>query len=178
GKFFGFRTISTSAGNPSQLSGKELVKRIKRTPHDPVLVMFDDSGIVGLGKGEESLRYVATHHDITVLGALAVAARTHGDEWTRVHVSIDCEGNLCSHGVDKSGVPDIEDGRVNGDTVYVLDQLNIPVIVGIGDIGKMRGIDDYRKGAPITRKAIAIILERNGMDVSRYDKENVFFEEP
>lgn len=31
----------------------------------------------------------------------------------------------------------METGRINGDTVYCLDQLDVPIIVGIGDIGKM-----------------------------------------
>jgi stage V sporulation protein AE len=34
--------------------------------------------------------------------------------------------------------------------------------VGIGDIGKMAGKDSYEIGAPITKKAIEIILERSG----------------
>ncbi|MEG3070546.1 MAG: stage V sporulation protein AE [Candidatus Syntrophopropionicum ammoniitolerans] len=36
---------------------------------------------------------------------------------------------------------------LRGDTVEIVDQLNIPLIIGIGDIGKMNGADDVKKGA-------------------------------
>ena len=44
--------------------------------------------------------------------------------------------------------------------------LDVPIVVGIGDIGKMAQLDDYRKGSPITKLAVEIILER-----SRYRDE-------
>ncbi|MFC0298107.1 stage V sporulation protein AE [Geobacillus jurassicus] len=158
----GGRCISRSQGNPTKLSGEQLVELILQTPHDPVLVMFDDCGALGEGAGEQALRYVATHEQIEVLGALAVASNTHQHEWTKVHVSIDCDGVITEYGVDKEGVRDLEVGRINGDTVYCLDQLNIPLIVGIGDIGKMGYRDHAKYGAPITRKAVELILERSG----------------
>ncbi len=161
-KEFGGRCISASQSNPTRLTGRDIVKLILRTPYDPVFVMFDDSGFIGEGSGETALKYVASHNQIDVLGVLAVASNTHHYEWTRVSVSIDRNGNLTEYGVDKFGLPDIEVGRINGDTVYCLDQLNVPVIVGIGDIGKMCGNDDWKKGSPITRKAIELILERSG----------------
>ena len=76
-------------------------------------------------------------------------------------VSIDRSGELTEHGVDKHGVRDIEIGRIDGDTVYVLDELDLPVIVGVGDIGKMDGQDTVEKGCPITRQAVDILLERS-----------------
>lgn len=161
-KEMGVRCISKSQGNPSRLTGPELIELIKQTPYDPVLVMFDDSGIVGSGAGENALKYVAMHKDIDVLGAIAVAAKSRHEEWTRIDVSIDREGELTSYGVDKFGIPELEIGRINGDTVYCLDDLNIPIIVGIGDIGKMARRDSYKLGAPITRKAVELILERSG----------------
>ncbi|MEW8987387.1 MAG: stage V sporulation protein AE, partial [Bacillus sp. (in: firmicutes)] len=133
----GGRCISMSHGNPSTIKGPEIIKMIKKTPHDPVFVMFDDSGYVGEGAGEEALKYVATHPDIQVLGVVAVAAKTRDTEWTKVDVCIDREGVLTPYGVDKYGIAELEMGRINGDTVYCLDQLDVPVIVGIGDIGKM-----------------------------------------
>ncbi len=160
-KEIGGRCISSSWGNPSRLSGKELVNLIKKAPNDPVLVMFDDCGFTEEGPGEEAMRYVATHKDLKILGAIAVASKTHHNEWTRVDVSIDRNGNLTEYGVDKFGLPDIEIGKINGDTVYILDQLPIPLIVGIGDIGKMAGKDEVEKGAPITKKAVELILERS-----------------
>ncbi|MBU8907872.1 stage V sporulation protein AE [Desertibacillus haloalkaliphilus] len=158
----GGRCISQSWGNPSRLTGEELVTLIKKTPYDPVLVMFDDSGYHEEGRGEHAMRVVATHPEFTILGAIAVASTTHFSEWTKVDVSVDRYGNLTEYGVDKYGLQDLEVGRIDGDTVYSLDQLHIPVIVGVGDIGKMAGQDTVEKGAPITRKAVEIILERSG----------------
>lgn len=161
-KEIGGRCISYSHGNPSTLTGPEIVKLIKKAPHDPVLVMFDDSGIVGEGAGESALKFVALHKDIEVLGVIAVAAKSRHEEWTRVDVSIDREGELTPYGVDKYGIAELEIGRINGDTVYCLDELDIPIIVGIGDIGKMARRDSYKLGSPITKKAVEIILERSG----------------
>lgn len=161
-KELGCRCISHSWGNPTNITGIELVRQIKSTPHDPVLVMFDDCGYPGEGYGERIMRSVATHKDINVIGAIAVASKTKNAEWTKVDVSIDRYGELTEYGVDKSGVPDIELGRIDGDTVYILEELNIPFVVGVGDIGKMAGNDTPEKGAPITKKAIQLILERSG----------------
>ncbi|QQZ10975.1 stage V sporulation protein AE [Heyndrickxia vini] len=161
-KDIGGRCISQSYGNPSHLSGLEIVNQIKKAPIDPVLVMFDDSGFIGEGKGEESLMFVATHPDIEVLGVIAVASKTHQAEWAKVDICIDREGNLTPYGVDKYGIPEMELKKINGDTVYCLDQLNVPIIVGIGDIGKMGKIDHYTNGSPITRKAVDLVLERSG----------------
>jgi stage V sporulation protein AE len=158
----GGRCISMSHGNPTVLSGPEIVRLIKKAAHDPVLVMFDDSGFMGEGAGEKALKYVANHQDIQVLGVLAVASNTHHKEWTRVDVCVDRDGNLTPYGVDKHGLPDLELGRINGDTVYCLDELDIPIIVGIGDIGKMSKHDHLVNGSPVTKKAIEIILERSG----------------
>jgi stage V sporulation protein AE len=158
----GGRCISMSHGNPSVLKGPELVKLIKKAKNDPIFVMFDDSGYVGEGAGEMALKYVANHEDIEVLGIIAVAAKTKDAEWTKVDVCIDQEGVLTPYGVDKYGLPEMDVGRINGDTVYCLDQLDVPIIVGIGDIGKMNQHDHYERGSPITKKAVEIILERSG----------------
>ncbi len=161
-KDVGGRCISTSQSNPTRLSGRDIVNLILQTPYDPVFVMFDDSGYIGEGPGEQALQYVAAHSQINVLGVLAVASNTHRYEWTRVDVSVDRHGNLTEYGVDKFGLADVEIGRINGDTVYCLDKLNVPIIVGIGDIGKMYTNDDVKKGSPITKKAVELILERSG----------------
>lgn len=165
----GGRCISMSQGNPSVLTGPELVKHIKRAKNDPVFVMFDDSGFVGEGAGEIALKYVAEHNEIEVLGIIAVASKTRQEEWTKVDVCIDRDGVLTPYGVDKFGVPEFELGRINGDTVYCLDQLKVPIIVGIGDIGKMSQHDHFERGSPITKKAVEIILERSGYYVN-HDK--------
>ncbi|MCM3719696.1 stage V sporulation protein AE [Fictibacillus phosphorivorans] len=160
-KIIGGRCISQSWGNPTKKTGEELVEMIRNTPHDPVLVMFDDCGFKGEGPGEQAMRIIHKQEDFEVIGAVAVASKTHFAEWTKVHCSIDRYGELTEYGIDKSGLPDLETGRINGDTVYILDELNLPLVIGIGDIGKMAGYDSVEKGAPITLKAINLILERS-----------------
>lgn len=158
----GGRAISDTQGNPTTLSGNDIVQLILQAKNDPVFVMFDDCGLLGEGAGETALKYVATHKKIKVLGVIAVASKSHQTEWAKVDVSIDRFGELTEYGVDKSGLKDLEVGRINGDTVYCLDELDVPVIVGIGDIGKMARKDSVKNGCPITMKAVNLILERNG----------------
>ncbi|MFE8702610.1 stage V sporulation protein AE [Cytobacillus sp. FJAT-54145] len=161
-KEIGGRCISMSHGNPTVLKGPQIVELIKKSPYDPVLVMFDDSGFVGEGAGETALKYVARHSDIKVLGVLAVASKTKQAEWTKVDVCVDRYGELTPYGVDKYGEPELEIGKMNGDTVYCIDELDVPIVVGIGDIGKMARKDHYKIGSPITKQAIELILERSG----------------
>ncbi|MDQ0205807.1 stage V sporulation protein SpoVABEA [Alkalicoccobacillus murimartini] len=157
------RSISASAGNPSVLTGKELLSLIHQTPIGmPVLVMFDDCGYRNEGPGEVLMRFLYESPDVRILGAIAVASSTHSSEWTKVDFSIDRYGDITKYGVDKEGLPDLEVNRINGDTVYILDELKLPLVIGIGDIGKMRGQDELKKGCPITKKAVQIILERSG----------------
>lgn len=163
-KKIGGRCISRSQGNPTTLSGEEMVKYILSTPYDPVFVLFDDCGFQGEGMGEQALKYVASHPQIKVIGVIAVASKSKHKEWSKIDISIDRDGQLTNFGVDKDGIPDIEGGRIYGDTVYCLDQLSVPIVVGIGDIGKMNRRDCIEKGAPITMKAVEIILERSGYD--------------
>lgn len=163
-KKIGGRCISKSQGNPTTLSGPALVEYILQAKNDPVFVLFDDSGYIGEGAGESSLKYVAKHSQIEVLGIIAVASKTHQSEWAKVDVCIDRYGNLTPFGVDKSGIPENDIGRINGDTVYSLDELNVPIIVGIGDIGKMARQDHVKNGSPITSKAVDLILERSGFN--------------
>lgn len=159
--YFGGRCISRSQGNPTALSGENIAQLIRQTSHGPVFVMVDDGGFRGVGPGEQVLRYVCGQSDMNVLGAVATASKTGFREWTKVDVSIDRSGELIPFGVDKNGVSDIEPHRMDGDTVYVLDELNIPIVVGVGDIGKMDGQDTAEKGFPITKQAVEWVLERN-----------------
>jgi stage V sporulation protein AE len=155
----GGRCISLSAGNPSVLSGDDLVNLIKQAAYDPVLVMFDDCGSSKEGAGENNLYCVATHPEIEVLGAIAVASNCMRSRGTPVHMSLDCYGNVISTGVNKFGYHHRQrTARIYGDTVEILNKLSIPVIVGIGDIGKMHHRDAFLVGSPVTTKAIQLIL--------------------
>ncbi len=166
----GGRCISRSYGNPTELSGEEIVQLIMEAQDEPVFVMFDDCGFYGEGPGEKAMKEVASHPGIEVLGVIAVASRPRYTEWTRVDVSIDRYGNPTAYGIDKSGIPEMERGRINGDTVDCVDSLDVPVVVGIGDVGKMSGHDDVKFGAPVTMAAVKMILERSGYNVSKNEQ--------
>jgi len=163
---FGLRCISASGGNPTPISGEEIVKLLKTVPYDPVLVMFDDRGRRDRGKGETAMEYVASHPDIEVLGAVAVASNTTGIAGVPADACIDNHGDMVNAPVNKYGEVEQQNGSkpiVCGDTVDVLNEVNVPVIIGVGDIGKMDKADDIRRGAPITKKAIEEILKRSGI---------------
>nr|WP_231881824.1 stage V sporulation protein AE [Anaerosporomusa subterranea] len=159
----GLRCISASAGNPTPISGEEIIALLKQTPNNPVLVMFDDRGNPGKGKGESVMEQVASHPDVTVLGALAVASGTDGAGGASVDFSINRWGEIEPYAVDKYGQVYKQGSRsiMHGDTLSILDSLQVPVVIGIGDIGKMGQADSVVYGAPITRKAITEILKRS-----------------
>ncbi len=158
----GLRCISASIGNPTPLSGCELVELIKQVPYDPVLVLFDDRGKRGQGQGEAAMEYLAGHPEIAVIGAVAVASNTAGVQGVKVDYSVDRDGKLTREAVDKHGNRDPKDaGVIKGDTVDILDSLAIPVIIGVGDLGKMDDADLLAYGAPVTRRAVEEILHRH-----------------
>ena len=163
----GLRCISASGGNPTPITGEEIVDLLRTVHHDPVLVMFDDRGSSGKGFGEVAMEYVANHPDIEVLGAVAVASNTVGVIGVGVDECITGNGDIVDRSVDKSGYLKGNNHYkpiIAGDTVDVLNELDIPFIVGVGDIGKMAKADDIRRGAPVTRKAIEEILKRSGIE--------------
>lgn len=166
------RCLSASAGNPTPISGKKIVELLKTVASDPVLVMFDDKGEPEKGEGELALEYVAKHPDIEVLGAIAVASNTAEVSGVDVDACISKEGNIVNVSVDKKGEEKSNvfletTPTIKGDTVDVINGLDIPVVIGIGDIGKMRRKDDICCGAPITKKAIEEILKRNGIEYNK-----------
>lgn len=155
--------ISASAGNPTTLTGEEIVELIKTARKDPILVMLDDRGCLGKGQGERAMEYIAHHPEIEVIGAVAVASNSGKSRGVRVKNSVDMDGQLVAGPVDKEGFPEREGHHIlEGDTVGVLQSLHIPTVIGIGDIGKMHGKDRFERGAKITTQAVEFILERNG----------------
>lgn len=157
----GLRCISASAGNPTPLTGPEIVSLIRQARYDPVLVMADDKGHPGQGKGEEALAYIASCEGIEVIGAIAVASHTRHTLGVAVDLSVTRDGGLVAAPVDKEGRPLTGRDRLQGDTVDILSRLDIPVVVGIGDIGKMAGADYIQNGALITTRAIMEVLDRS-----------------
>lgn len=161
----GGRCISQSGGNPTPLTGEEIVRLIKTAKYDPVVVMTDDEGNENLGIGEKALRQLLNHPDLEVLGIIAVASNTQEVEGVHVDISIDANGRIIHDAVDKEGNPAFNN-ILYGDTVDVIEKVNKkPLVVGIGDIGKMNGKDDFKKGAPVVTKALKEILSRNGIEL-------------
>lgn len=158
----GGRCISKSAGNPTPMSGGNIVELIKQTPYDPVVVMVDDRGHTGMGKGEKAIRDIVQSPDVEILGVIAVASNTEGVNGVRIDFSVTKDGNIVENTVDKYGNK-VQGNKINGDTVDILESIDVPVIVGIGDPGKMNGRDCYDKGAPIITKAMKEIIERSSM---------------
>lgn len=157
----GGRCISKSAGNPTPMTGKNIVELIKSTPYDPVVVMVDDRGHTGMGKGEKAIKEIAQSPDVEILGVIAVASNTEGVNGVSVDLSVTKDGNIIESTVDKYGNK-AEGKKINGDTVDILESMDVPVIVGVGDPGKMNGKDCCDKGAPIITKALKEIMERSG----------------
>ncbi len=168
----GGRCISASAGNPTPVSGQQLVKLIKQAPHDPVVVMVDDKGSRYKGKGEQVLQYVANDPEIEIMGVLAVASNTDCIEGAHVDCAVTQNNEIIEGQVNKEGIQISKDNIVMGDTVDVLNELEnkVPYTIGVGDIGKMDGYDDPLDGAEITTHALQEIMknweERKGGTIS------------
>ncbi|KPU28369.1 stage V sporulation protein AE [Caloranaerobacter sp. TR13] len=156
----GGRCISRSAGNPTPLSGEEIIELVKIAKYDPVIVMVDDKGNPNQGQGEQVIEEILKSEEIEVLGVIAVASNTEGVDGVAVDFSINSKGEKVENAVNKCGT-ETNSKVLYGDTVDVLNKYKVPVIVGIGDIGKMNGKDDSKIGAPILTKAIEEILRMN-----------------
>jgi stage V sporulation protein AE len=155
--------ISASAGNPTPISGETIVELIKEAQADPVLVMLDDKGCRNKGKGEMALEYIAKSEEVDLIGVIAVASNTQFCKGVRIEHAITMDGQIIDRPVNKDGIPEkVGNHILEGDTVSVLNSLNIPTVIGIGDIGKMQGRDRYDWGAKITTRAIEYILKRSG----------------
>lgn len=153
------RCISMSAGNPTSLTGKDIVQLIKIAKYDPVIVMVDDRGNTGKGKGEKAMEYIINSNEIEVMGVIAVASNTTGGKGAKVNLSIDKFGNTVNCAVDKYGNK-INNRILRGDTVNSIDNYSELFIVGIGDPGKMDDLDSIEIGSPIVTRAMENIIER------------------
>ncbi|WP_350344719.1 stage V sporulation protein AE [Proteinivorax tanatarense] len=154
------RCISASAGNPTELRGSEIKELIEQSKGSTVIVMVDDRGQAGQGKGERVTEYLTTQDGIEIIGALAVASNSPAVEPIKPDKSITMTGDFVSLGVDKEGI-ELADDKIYGDTVENLESLGIKNIIGIGDIGKMCGQDSIHEGVPVTIKAIEEIIKLN-----------------
>ncbi|QUH26017.1 stage V sporulation protein AE [Serpentinicella alkaliphila] len=156
----GGRCISKSGGNPTPINSSQMIKLIKSAKYDPVVVMVDDEGNQNYGIGEKIIYDLYSHPDIDIIGVLVVASNTPYVKGVHVDFSVDASGNIVRNAVDKEGDP-IKGKILFGDTVDIVDECKFPLVVGIGDIGKMKGKDDICKGAPIVTKALKEIINRH-----------------
>jgi len=153
--------VLRSAGNPTPLQSDEIIDEINKASHDPVVVMVDDGGDPGVGYGERIIFSLVNNPDIDVIGVVAIASNSEGGDGVEVDISVDKHGKVIKNAVDKYG-NEIDSKVVKGDTLSILKKLNIPVIVGVGDPGKMDCNDNSHLGAPVTTKAFQEILNRSG----------------
>ncbi len=158
----GGRCISSSAGNPTLLSGEEIEKKILEAKHDPVVVMVDDRGAKGKGPGERAMEYLLDCRKLDVLGVVAVSSNGKDCNGIKIDYSVTKTGEVVKNAVDKFG-DNTYSGKICGDTLSILRSRPEVFIVGIGDPGKMDYQDEVSKGAPITTKALGIILEHGGL---------------
>jgi stage V sporulation protein AE len=157
----GGRCISASGGNPTALSGQEIIGLIRKADHDPVVVMVDDRGEEGVGRGESAMEKILGDASVDVLGILAVSSNGKDCDEVKVTCSITKDGSIIEGAVDKYG-NNIKNKGICGDTLSVLKNVRDMVIVGIGDPGKMDYNDETIKGAPVTTKALEEVLKRSG----------------
>lgn len=156
----GGRCISRSGGNPTPIIGKEIVDLVMTAKNDPVVVMVDDMGDSGTGHGELALEYLLHDNCIDVIGVVAVASNTREVDGVVVDFSITKDGRIVEGAVNKLGNA-VRGDVLQGDTVDVLRDVDVPLIVGIGDVGKMMGKDDCEIGAPIITRAMEEIMSRS-----------------
>lgn len=157
----GARCISASGGNPTPLNGQEIIELIMKAEYDPVIVMTDDRGRKGIGKGEKAMRVILNNKDIRVLGILAVSSNGKDCRGLNVSCSITKDGKIIDNAVDKYG-NNTGKSDVCGDTLSILGDNPNLVIVGIGDPGKMDFNDEILKGSPITTMALREVINRSG----------------
>lgn len=159
-KNIGARCISKTAGNPTPISCEEIIELINKTEYGPVIVMVDDEGNEGMGAGERIINELSKEPSIEVLGIVVVASNMQQVVGVCPDFSIDSSGNIIEGAVNKFG-SSTNDRVLYGDTVDIVGECKIPIVVGIGDIGKMHGRDDSRIGSPIITKALQEIVNRS-----------------
>lgn len=161
------RCISMSEGNPTVLSGREILNLIEKTPYDPVALMVDDRGNNKIGFGEKAMLEIINDENIEVMGIIAVASNTEKAKGVKVDCSIDKFGKFISKAVDKYGNK-METKILIGDTVNNLSKLEDMYVVGIGDPGKMCGNDNCEIGSPIMTRAMEKIIEEYNKKLKKF----------
>ncbi|NLV15882.1 MAG: stage V sporulation protein AE [Syntrophomonadaceae bacterium] len=151
--------VMESAGTPTPKTGAGLAREIKNAPGDPVVVMLDDHGKAGKGNGERALQHLLADDELEILGVIAVASNTRKEFGVKVDESVDRNGRIVDRPVDKNGRME-PDGHylLEGDTVDILSYFPEIKVIGVGDLGKMKGRDDPSRGAHITTRCLQELL--------------------
>ena len=157
----GARCISASSGNPTPLTGEEIIDLIMSTTGDPVVVMVDDRGKKGVGKGEKAMATIIKSDKVKVIGIVAVSSNGKDCRGIDVSFSINKDGEIIENAVDKNG-NDIGSTNICGDTLSILKKYKSILKVGIGDLGRMDSNDSIFNDAPVTTKALKEIIARSG----------------
>lgn len=156
----GLYPIMKSGGNPTPISGSEISQAIRRAPANRVVVMLDDRGKAGNGRGEKALEHLLNDRGIEILGVVAVASDTKAAAGVEVDESVDKNGRIFHRPVDKDGEPEPAGHHyLEGDTAEILARYPHVRVVGCGDLGKMKGRDDPREGAVITTRCLQELLK-------------------
>lgn len=159
----GLYFLKITAGNPTPLSGPEVLKHILEAPYDPVVIMVDDKGKRGMGPGEMAADYILKCSEVRVLGVVAVASDTRV-RGVAVDFSITADGRQVKGPVDKNGWEEqLDHHRLEGDTIEIFRRHPELLVLGCGDLGKMGGRDAVGHGAMITRKCFEEILSRSNL---------------
>ncbi len=158
-KTLGLYPLLSSGGNPTPLTGERLIWEIKQAPYDPVVVLLDDRGEAGKGRGERALEKLLLADSLDVLGVIAVASNTDRARGIEVDESVDRRGRVTDRPVDKYGEPEPLGHRyLEGDTAEILARFPEVRVIGVGDLGKMKGGDDPAHGAMITTRCLQELI--------------------
>jgi stage V sporulation protein AE len=164
-KNIGARLISLSGCHQpgdAYFTPGEVEEMIRSADGELIVVMADDEGFVGEGRGEKIIRHLSNSSDVEILGVVAVASHTEKAKRIKVDSSVDRFGQVHQNAVDKEG--NMIDGDViQGDTVEVLRNLPVKTVIGLGDPGKMFEADEVKNNAPITTKALQEVLKKSGI---------------
>lgn len=154
------RCLSISWGNPTKITGEEMVRLIKCVKFDPVIVMADDRGNIGRGNGEKAINFLIKCEEVEVIGIVAVASNTKNASGIKVRYSVDKNCKQVKGAVDKYG--DLQNTNVlKGDTVNTINLSSKVCVVGIGDPGKVEQGNDIENEDRILSKALKIIMEED-----------------
>lgn len=153
----GGRCLSISWGNPTKITGEEMVRLIECVKFDPVVVMADDRGNVGRGNGEKAINFLIKSDEVEVIGIVAVASNTRNISGIKVKYSVDKNCRQVKCAVDKYG--NIQNTKVlKGDTVNTINLGSNVCVVGIGDPGKIEQGNDIENENKILSRALNIIV--------------------